>query len=53
MLTTEPWAQLFDSTSLEVSANGRTLLAKVRTVGVRAPLWINWVFQQDPLLLHE
>ncbi len=49
----DPWTRFFDSRTMEVSAKGRVLLAKLRPAEGRPPIWIEWVLKGDPLLLHE
>lgn len=47
------WADFFDTSRVEVFIEDRVLLAKLRPTEGRRPVWIEWLFQQDPLLLHE
>lgn len=49
LATNEPWTRLVDS--VESRAEGRVLLAKLR--GRIARAWLDWVYRQDPLILHE
>ena len=49
-----PWAEIFDADSLEVSSDGRVLVAKLRRTGGRmGTSWLQFVMARDPLLLHE
>ena len=49
-----PWADEFDANRTEFRFEGRVLLAKLPRPGSDAqPLWIQWVLNDDPLLLHE
>ena len=47
------WAEIFNTGKMEVLVEGRVLSAKLRPTEGRRPIWIEWVFQRDPLLLHE
>ncbi len=51
--TLKTWAELFDTNRIEVDVKGRVLLAKLRPTERTPPYWLDWVLQQDPLLLHE
>ena len=51
--TRKTWAELFDTNRIEVDVKGRVLLAKLRPTEGTPPYWLDWVLQQDPLLLHE
>jgi putative hydroxymethylpyrimidine transport system substrate-binding protein len=53
LVTGIAWVEHFDPHGIEVSTRGRVLLAKLRPAEGRRPLWLHWVFQRDPLLLHE
>lgn len=48
--TNEPWSDFFED--MELRADGRVLLGKLWGERTRS-LWLNFIFQRDPLLLHE
>ena len=48
-----PWSDSIDVDSLEINADGRLLLAKVRGRIAASGGWLNWVFVRDPLILYE
>ncbi|PKB82577.1 MAG: hypothetical protein BZY88_04040 [SAR202 cluster bacterium Io17-Chloro-G9] len=50
MWTNEPWSKFFDE--MEIRSEGAVLLGKLRGERTRS-LWIQFIFQRDPLLLHE
>ena len=47
------WVEFFDTDSLDISAKGRVLLAKLRPIEGIPPLWIKLVYRRGQLLLHE
>ena len=46
----QPWSDFFEK--MEIRAEGSVLLAKLWGERTRS-LWLNFIFQRDPLLLHE
>lgn len=49
-----PWGEFFDLEKLDLSREGRVLLAKVYLRdGCPRSIWARWVVMRDPLLLHE
>ncbi len=50
-LDNTPWSDYIDVDRLEINAEGRLLLAKLR--GGIVPRWILWIYEGDPLILYE
>ena len=46
----QPWADFVDD--MEIRADGRVLLGKLRGQRI-ARIWLDWIYRQDTLLLHE